>query len=101
MTSQLFFGPLRRRSQYTAKPNGAHYSYAYYRKHYQHEIAEDAHGRQRGGIEQLQQPVESFGGRMSHVVGAEPMVIGTASRFNAGDCELRLALSCCAFGSDR
>jgi hypothetical protein len=63
MTSQLFFGPLRRRPRYAVKADGDYYSYAYYRKLFQHEIAEDccercvycdSHESDMGGREAMQ-----------------------------------------------
>ena len=58
-----FFGPLTRRVKYSVKVDGRHYSYAYYREHYQHEIAEDcckhcvycdSHELEMGGREAMQ-----------------------------------------------
>lgn len=45
MALPLFFGSLKRRSRYTTKTKGHYYSYAHYRKYYQHEIAEDCKER--------------------------------------------------------
>lgn len=40
-----FFAQLRRRAQYSAKPNGEFYSYDYYRENHREEIAVDCCGR--------------------------------------------------------
>lgn len=62
-TSSEFFPSLKRRAQYTTKPNGEFYAYRYYREHFHHEIAEscvcrcvycDSHEAEMGGREQMQ-----------------------------------------------
>ena len=63
ITPSVFFPPLKRRAKYSAKANGESYAYRYFRKHFQHEIAEDcvfrcvycdSHEDAMGGREQMQ-----------------------------------------------
>jgi hypothetical protein len=58
-----FFGPLQRRTNYSARQNGAFYSYTYFRDNFQHEIAEDCllrcvycdcHENETGGRESME-----------------------------------------------
>ncbi len=58
-----FFGPLQRRANYSNREDGAFFSYAYFRHHFQHEIAEDCllrcvycdcHENEAGGRESME-----------------------------------------------
>ena len=63
MPAPGFFGPLQRRVKYSVKADATFYAYAYYRRHYQAEIAEncsercvycDSHEGEMGGREAMQ-----------------------------------------------